>query len=210
MSESYELSVNTEDLRREAVELLRTQSPDDTGRSIVEVFLDNGITAANFSNESFPTLNAAQGERLLMRLSSPLDTASTFIGFDSQWHNDDKNQHAVGYFEGGRLSRVALGTEVNYYFQGIVHRVYGYSWATTRLRVKGWKTVSRHGAVNADILFFLKKGYDDAGIVMQRAYAEHDKHQVKLAHYKKKKAQQDFDAAVDYVKGKANEWVGNE
>ena len=66
-----------------------------------------------------------------------------------------------------------LGTEVNYYFQGVLFRIFGYSITNGLNWVGTWKTVTGHGGVNQNIQFFFKKDWSELPGFWGRALIQH-------------------------------------
>lgn len=178
---NYQFSVSSSELQIEAGKLLLQVSPADDGRNIIQTLQDAGIGAENIGRRDA----VGELEKIFHVAGNPFDFVNVFIGFDSKWHQPVRNQKRVRFSSGGE-TRVTLGTEVNYYFQGILFWTYGIRLADAYDIAKTWKFVSRHGKFNQHCRFFLDKGYREAPQVVQKAYHSQMQWDVKVDSYKKR------------------------
>ena len=73
-----------------------------------------------------------------------------FYGFDSPYHNADHNQKKHIYYGNAAPNGLeCLGTEINYYFQGLLFRVIKFGWFRTVTVCATWKKASRHGSLTS-------------------------------------------------------------
>lgn len=90
------------------------------------------------------------------------DVFNLFYGFDSEYHNDDHNQKLHIYTgDAAPKGLNCLGTEVNYYFQGLLFRIMKFGWFRTVTVCATWKTATRHGPLNDKCKLFLHKGWSE-------------------------------------------------
>jgi hypothetical protein len=136
-------------------EKLRAMALDMIGQyGLIQLMRDAG-----YKPESTQTVESIDWT-VLMTLWSPSGVYNIFHEFDSIYHNKPHNQKPHVYRgQDSAKDLPCLGTEVNYYFQGILFRAFGYGFARALTQVAAWKKLSAHGGVTDNIKFFLNKGW---------------------------------------------------
>ena len=104
--------------------------------------------------------NAVFNNKFGLMANPASDLHNLFKGFDSHWHNDDLNQVVHNYW-GSSGEIQTKGTEVNYYYQGLLFRTFNFSLDTGLTWVQTWKTISRHGGITPGVDFFFRKGWKE-------------------------------------------------
>ena len=155
--------------------------------NVVDVLVQNEIRVdplcANGSNDALWAFTAAGPGNGVFDL---------FYGFDSKYHNNDHNQKQHVYNPGGPRpspsiggqvypgwdgkSSLALGTEVNYFFQGILFRAFGVSAQAAEMFAGTWKAASRHGDLNTQCKAFIADGHRALPDLWPRVLALYNEH----------------------------------
>jgi hypothetical protein len=146
------LIVTDEDLRNEALDLIDTQT-------VIEIMESYGYDPDDTSGADMNSAwNAVFHNKYGLMANPTTDLHNLFKGFDSHWHNEQQNQKPVTYI-GCSFPRplACIGTEVNYYFQGVLFRIFGYSTTTAMTWIAAWKKGSGHGDVSPNIEFFFQE-----------------------------------------------------
>lgn len=178
MTKDRSFIVNRQELFLEAVNLLNTQTippalPGGQHLTLIESFEVFGVDGSAFGKKSARVLKA----------TNPSGCAFYFKSFDSKWHNKNRNQFNVKFTDSNGESIIALGTEVNYYFQGVLFFIFGLTETSGLNVVRAWKKFSRHGHLNSNIRFFVHRGYEDGRRILQMAIHRKMARRVKLNSY---------------------------
>lgn len=178
------LYVTSNELREEAVSMIESHR-------VIEIMESYGWDPDDRSGSDMTSIRSSIFANKLGLMANPCtDLHNLFKGFDSRWHNDDRNQVPTFYKgETGEKDVSCIGTEVNYYFQGILFRVFGYSSYTGLEWVRSWKFVSRHGEVNANIEFFFRKGHKELPALWGRAVTNQRRNAIRAQQMEKRRAQ---------------------
>ena len=117
-----------------------------------------------------------------------------FYGFDSPYHNADHNQKKHIYYGNAAPNGLeCLGTEINYYFQGLLFRVIKFGWFRTVTVCATWKKASRHGSLTPNCKTFLHKGWAELPglwpeVVLNDRVQKHNAERVRIRkEYQRKK-----------------------
>lgn len=171
---NYEFKVSTRELIEECSSMLVNQRPFEKGTSLYRTdmniikYLDSrfGITSETIGNLHGKNRDAWAARMAgLGRLKSSIGLVSTFLKFDTKWwwhdgaggvgqsHSQNlkhgvkcsstcRNQHKVLHSDSGK---VVLGTNVNYFAQGVIHYAFGYSYEQTLDQCFWYKDVVKPG-----------------------------------------------------------------
>jgi hypothetical protein len=150
------LTVSDAELSSEAVTMICQQQ-------VVEIMESYGYDPDDKSGADMTSwYNSIFANKLGLMANPFSDLHNLFKGFDSQWHNEARNQVPTVYSgKSSNKSVTGLGTEVNYYFQGILFRIFGFSTYTGLEWIRTWKFGSGHGTVTPAIEFFFRKGWGE-------------------------------------------------
>ena len=157
--EGRKFQVTTQELVEEGVEMLMSHQPNADGKNVIHYLIDHGIDAGDHDVSSFWVTRVG---RTFWRQFNWIDIDNTFLSFDSHWHNYDdnhyknikakrqcaencRNQHKVTHADS---STIAVGTDVNYFFQGVIHYVFGFTYERTLAR----SSMERQDQANDEII----------------------------------------------------------
>ena len=148
--------VTDSQLREEALSMIDQQR-------VIELMISYNYDPNDTSGGDLNTYwNCVFNNKYGLMMNPLTDLHNLFKGFDSHWHSGQFNQAKVTYFGSSSPSSVkAIGSDVNYYFQGVLFRIFGFSKSTGLDWARTWKMVTRHGTVTPAIEFFFSKGWSE-------------------------------------------------